>query len=70
LLIGPRPDGTQVSGDECEALRDVADPVARAIHIVMKRERQKGAIAALLSEQERRIEALEARLDGRRAAAE
>jgi hypothetical protein len=64
LLIGPRPDGTQVSGDEREALVEVADPVARAIHIVGKRERQEGEIAALLGEQMRRIEALEARLGG------
>jgi hypothetical protein len=62
LLVGPRPDGTQVSGDEREALVEVADPVARAIHIVVKRERQEGEIAALLDEQKRRIEALEARL--------
>ena len=62
LLIGPRPDGTQISGDEREALTEVADPLARAIHIVVKRERQEGEIAALLAEQKRRIEALEARL--------
>jgi hypothetical protein len=70
LLIGPRPDGTQVSGDEREALGEVADPVARAIHIVIKRERQEGEIAALLEEQTRRIEALEARREEGRAAAE
>jgi hypothetical protein len=64
LLIGPRPDGTQVAGDEREALVEVADPVARAIYIVVKRERQEGEIAALLSEQTRRIEALETRLGG------
>lgn len=68
LLIGPRPDGTQVSGDEREALGEIADPVARAVHIVVKRERQEGEIAALLDEQRRRIEALEARLGARPAA--
>ncbi|HEY0149913.1 MAG TPA: hypothetical protein VGB70_13040 [Allosphingosinicella sp.] len=70
LLIGPRPDGTQVSGDEREALAEIADPVARAIHIVVKRERQEGEIAALLAEQMRRIEALEARFRPGAAAAE
>ncbi|HEX9955060.1 MAG TPA: hypothetical protein VGB48_07595 [Allosphingosinicella sp.] len=70
LLIGPRPDGTQVSGDEREALAEIADPIARAIHIVVKRERQEGEISALLAEQMRRIEALEARLAPGAAAAE
>jgi hypothetical protein len=69
LLIGPRPDGTQVSGDEREALSEVADPVARAIHVVVKRERQESRIAALLDEQKRRIEALEVRLGGAGGAA-
>jgi hypothetical protein len=68
LLVGPRPDGTQISGDEGEALSEVADPVSRAIHIVTKRERQEGEITALLDEQKRRIEALEARLGGARTA--
>jgi hypothetical protein len=62
LLVGPRPDGTQISGDEREALGEVADPIARAVHIVMERERQEGEIAAAMAEQRRRIEALEARL--------
>jgi hypothetical protein len=70
LLIGPRPDGTQVSGDEREALDEIADPVARAIHIVVKRDRQEGEVAALLAEQMRRIEALEARLGPGAATAE
>jgi hypothetical protein len=62
LLVGPRPDGTQIGGDEQEALVEVADPVARAIHIVRKREHREEEISALLEEQRRRIEALEARL--------
>jgi hypothetical protein len=69
LLVGPRPDGTQIGGDEQEALVEVADPVARAIHIVRKREHREEEIATLLEEQRRRIEALEARLGGASAAA-
>jgi hypothetical protein len=64
LLVGPRPDGTQIGGDEQEALVEIADPVARAITIVRKREHREEEIAALLAEQRRRIEALEARLGG------
>lgn len=64
LLVGPRPDGTQIGGDEQEALVEIADPVARAIAIVRKREHREAEVAALLAEQRRRIEALEARLGG------
>jgi hypothetical protein len=62
LLVGPRPDGTQVGGDEREALAEVADPIARAIQVALQREEREAAIAGLIAEQSRRIEVLEARL--------
>jgi hypothetical protein len=70
LLIGPRPDGTQIGGDEREALGEIADPVARAIHIVQKRERQEGEVTGSLAALGERIAALEARLTLGSAAAE
>lgn len=61
ILLGPRPDGSFYGKDEREALAEVADPVARAIHIVRQRdarEAERDARQALL---ERRLAALEQR---------
>jgi hypothetical protein len=60
VLIGPRPDGTLLSKDEQETLADVADPIARAIRNVMKREKREGELARLIARHERRIDELEA----------
>jgi hypothetical protein len=38
LLLGPRPDGSFYGMDELDALRDVAEPIARAVHIARLRE--------------------------------
>lgn len=38
LLVGPRPDGSAPGPDEREALAEIADPVARAMRIVLLRE--------------------------------
>jgi hypothetical protein len=62
LLVGRRPDGTTLGRDEREALAGIADPVARAIRIVLKRDRQDQEIAELIDSHRRRIEGLEARL--------
>ncbi|HEX8224655.1 MAG TPA: hypothetical protein VF605_12630 [Allosphingosinicella sp.] len=53
LLLGPRPDGTLPGKDEREALAEVADPIARAIHIVRRREQREGELEARLAELER-----------------
>ncbi|RYG88998.1 MAG: hypothetical protein EON59_02595 [Alphaproteobacteria bacterium] len=37
LLLGPRPDGSFYGKDEREALAEIADPVARAVHVVRQR---------------------------------
>jgi hypothetical protein len=63
LLIGPRPDGTSLSKDEREILEEVADPIARAIRIVIKREREEQDVLDALQSLTRRIEDIEARLE-------
>lgn len=62
LLVGPRPDGTPLGEDERETLVEIADPIARAVRIVMKRDTQEREVADLLDAHRRRIEELEARL--------
>jgi hypothetical protein len=51
ILLGPRPDGSLYGSDEREALEAVADPVARAVRVVLAREereaRQEARFAAL-----------------------
>jgi hypothetical protein len=56
ILLGPRPDGSFYGKDEQEALTEIADPVARAVQIARLREERE-------ARQERRFEALEAKLD-------
>jgi hypothetical protein len=62
ILIGPRPDGSILSKEEQKTLVEVADPVARAIRNVVKREKRESALASLMAKHERRIEELEALL--------
>jgi hypothetical protein len=62
LLVGPRPDGSIPSRDEQKALKEVSESVARAIRTVIKREARELQVAELISDNARRIEALEALL--------
>ena len=55
ILLGPRPDGTFYGKDERDALAEIANPIARALRIVMLRESRQ-------REQETRFEALEKKL--------
>lgn len=63
LLVGPRPDGSQVGKDERSALAEIADPVARAIRIVRTREAHFARVEADAARHEKRLAALEARLN-------
>ncbi|WP_310467005.1 hypothetical protein [Sphingomonas sp.] len=63
LLVGPRPDGSNLGKDEREALEEVADPVARAIKIVTRREGREREVEQLIARHEQRIRELEGRLD-------
>ena len=62
LLVGPRPDGSIPSREEQKALKEVSEEIARAIRTVIKREAREGEIAALIADNVRRIELLEAML--------
>jgi len=64
LLVGPRPDGSIPSRDEQKALKEVSESIARAIRTVIKREAREQAVADLITDNARRIEALEALLGG------
>jgi hypothetical protein len=56
ILLGPRPDGSFYGRDDREALAEIADPVARAVRVVLTREARE-------REQERRLRSVERRLD-------
>ena len=58
ILLGPRPDGSFYGRDEREALAEVADPVARAVQVVLRRESRERDLEARLAALERRIDTL------------
>jgi hypothetical protein len=62
LLVGPRPDGSIPSHNEQRALREVSEPIARAIRTVIKREAHEQRLSETIAAQGRRIDALEALL--------
>jgi hypothetical protein len=59
LLVGPRPDGSAPGKDEREALAEIADPVGRAMRIVLLREAREAQDEARQRRQETRFAALE-----------
>jgi len=59
LLLGPRPDGSLYGKDELDALREIADPVARAVRIVQLREARERNFDSRADRQDRRIKAVE-----------
>lgn len=64
LVVGPRPDGTTIRDDEQDALVGIADPVARAIGIVLKRDAEQRQLHDVLDDLRRRLDDVEARLQG------
>jgi|GEM_PF-855748 len=62
ILLGPRPDGSFYGKDEQEALAEIADPVARAVQIVLLREAREAEARAAAQRQENRIAALERKI--------
>jgi hypothetical protein len=64
LLIGPRPDGSVPSKDEQKALKEVAEPIARAVRNVVKRVAYERRIESMIESGSHRLDALEARLAG------
>jgi hypothetical protein len=64
ILVGPRPDGTIPSKDEQKALASVSESIARAIRNVIKREGRERQITDMISDNARRIAALETLFQG------
>jgi hypothetical protein len=52
LLLGPRPDGSLFRKSECDAIEEIAEPVARAIQVALRRQERE-------AQYERRFAALE-----------
>jgi len=61
LLLGPRPDGTMPGKDERQAAGAVADPLARALSVTVRRTAREHALSATLGELSARLARLEAR---------
>jgi hypothetical protein len=59
LLVGPRPDGSLPSPDERHVLVEAAGPIARALRIVLKREKKEHELSEALAALASRIEQLE-----------
>jgi hypothetical protein len=66
ILLGPRPDGSLQGGDEREAPAELADPIARAVQIVLTRavresetQRERKEMLDSLAKLELRLQALE-----------
>jgi hypothetical protein len=59
LLLGPRPDGSLYGKDELDALREIAEPIERAVRIVQLRETRERETGARAARQNRRIATLE-----------
>ena len=62
LLVGPRPDGSLPSKDEQKALKEIAEPIARAIRNVIKRVAYERRLESLIESNARRLNELEQRL--------
>jgi hypothetical protein len=62
ILLGPHPDRSRLSTAELDALDALAQPVARAIRVVLARQAREAEIAEALARQQRQIDALALRL--------
>jgi hypothetical protein len=63
ILVGPRPDGSLPSKDEQKALKEVAEPIARAVKNVIKRVAYERRLESLIESNTRRLSELEARIN-------
>ena len=63
LLLGPRPDGSFYGREERAVLRDIADPVARALAVAFARERRERERHALDTARQHREDTLQGSVD-------
>jgi hypothetical protein len=66
ILLGPRPDGSFYGKDEQEALAEIADPVARSIHVARQRAEREAHTEFRLSGLESALARLAANLTAKR----
>lgn len=59
ILLGPRPDASFYGRDERETLAQVADPIARAVQIVLVRSSREAEVERRSNEQQQRLAAVE-----------
>jgi len=62
LLLGARPDGSLFGKAECEAIEEIAEPVARAVQVALSREEREAANRQSFQAIERRIDSIEQKL--------
>lgn len=62
LLLGPRPDGSLFGRAERAAIEEIADPVARAITVVSKREKRDADYIQNFADITRRVTAVDRRI--------
>jgi hypothetical protein len=62
ILVGPRPDGSLPSRDEQKALKEVAEPIARAIRNVIKRVAYERRLESMIESNMRRLDEIEERI--------
>jgi hypothetical protein len=55
LLLGPRPDGSLFGKTECDALEQIAEPVARAVEVSLRRQEREQHFEARLNALEKAI---------------
>ncbi|MBN8809398.1 MAG: hypothetical protein J0I47_14345 [Sphingomonas sp.] len=60
IVLGPRPDGTFYSADERQALAALADPVARAVHVILQRGKREQDVTSRIEHLERELGRLRA----------
>ena len=58
LLLGPRPDGSLFGKSEFDAIEEVAEPVARAVQVALRRQDREQEVEARLQAIEQAISKL------------
>jgi hypothetical protein len=67
LLLGPRPDGTLFGKSECDAIEEIAEPVARAVQVAVQRQEREAQMENRLQSIERAIAKLHKTVDPKSA---
>lgn len=60
LLLGARPDGSLFGKSECDAIEEIAEPVARAVQVALRRQEREQQVESRLQNIEAAIAKLAA----------